>query len=299
MTTDERLPFSTEHVTDFIEIPCGKCLGCRLDYSRQWADRCMLEAQYHEQNYFVTLTYDDLHVPHSSYIDDRTGEICESLTLVKPDLQKFFKRLRKAKGQFRYYACGEYGGHTMRPHYHAIIFGLNLDDLTLYKTSGGMNYYNSETLSKVWKNGFVVVSGVTWATCAYVARYVVKKAKQHDKQVYEKFHIEKEFNLMSRRPGIGSKYFEEHDMYAYDYINISTPDGGKKIKPNRYFDNKLAVVDEEAYKALKAKKIEAAKNKTLLKLSQTDNDYLSMLKVEEVVKSAKVKTLQRNRFETI
>lgn len=259
----------------------------------------MLEAKYHEYNYFVTLTYDDMHVPHSSYIDERTGEICESLTLVKSDLQKFFKRLRKHKGELRYYACGEYGGHTMRPHYHAIIFGLELDDLVKYKQSDNYIYYNSESLQKIWNKGFVVVTELTWATCAYVARYVVKKAKKAVADSYKTFNVEKEFNVMSRRPGIANQYFQDHDMYAYDYINISTPDGGKKIKPARYFDRLLEQKDPDTFANLKEKRLETAKNQSLLKLSQTDNSYIDMLATEEAVKSNKIKALNRNRVDLV
>ena len=76
-------------VTEFVPIPCGQCIGCRIDYSKQWATRCMLESQYHDENYFLTLTYDELNVPHSEYIDYETGEIKDILTLHKKDLFKF------------------------------------------------------------------------------------------------------------------------------------------------------------------------------------------------------------------
>lgn len=297
MTSKDTLPMSTKHVTECIEIPCGKCLGCKLDYSRMWADRCMLEAQYYDHSYFVTLTYDNVHVPRSQYIDDRTGELCDALTLRKSDFQKFMKRLRKKYGQVRYYACGEYGGKSMRPHYHAILFGLNLDDLVLYKSSDGMTYYNSPSLSTVWKDGFVVISEVTWATCAYTARYVVKKAKSKNKLDYSKFNIQPEFVVMSRRPGIGYQYFEDHDCYDYDYINISTPDGGKKIRCPRYFDKLLERSDPERYQELKDKKVQSAKDRTLLKLAQTDNGYLDMLEVSERVKESKIKSLSRARLD--
>ena len=110
-------------VKDFIEIPCGNCIGCRIAYSKQWADRCMLESQYHDENYFLTLTYDDDHVPRSGYYDEETGEWFDTFTLRKKDLQKFHKDLRKKlygsdKGEFRFFACGEYGDQTFRPHYH-------------------------------------------------------------------------------------------------------------------------------------------------------------------------------------
>ena len=144
LINNKLVPFSDEfrsancarYLADFIEIPCGKCIGCRLDYSRDWANRMMLEASYHEQNYFITLTYDDLHVPKSYYPCPETGEALPSLTLSKRDVQLFLKRLRKLTGQqFRYYLCGEYGSTTHRPHYHLIVFGLVLDDLQPLRTT--------------------------------------------------------------------------------------------------------------------------------------------------------------------
>lgn len=104
-------------VFEFIEIPCGKCLECRLEYSRQWANRCMLEAQDHEENCFITLTYDDPHLPRVDDVDPETGEIVQYKTLVKTDLQLFIKRLRKKLGgdcKVRYFAAGEYGTESLR-----------------------------------------------------------------------------------------------------------------------------------------------------------------------------------------
>lgn len=207
--------FTIDLITDFIEIPCGQCIGCRLDYSRQWADRCMLELQDHKSSYFVTLTYDDDHVPFTFTSDSDTGE-CEQmvLTLRKRDFQLFMKRLRKAlpEQKLRYFAAGEYGSETFRPHYHAIIFGLELNDLRLYKRAlnAKYSYYNSATLEKVWPFGHVVVGKVTWETCAYTARYIMKKQKGTNASVYSDFNIEPEFSLMSRKPGIARNYYEQN-----------------------------------------------------------------------------------------
>ena len=104
---------------EYIEIPCGHCLGCRLAYSRMWADRCMGEATLHESNYFITLTYDDIHMPYSKdVIDFGTGEYIYK-TLSKRDCQLFMKRLRKNyqyDNKVRFYLAGEYGSQTARPH---------------------------------------------------------------------------------------------------------------------------------------------------------------------------------------
>ena len=97
-----------------VSVPCGQCLSCRIDYSRDWAARCVHESQLHAVNSYITLTYDDFHLP------DNYG-------LEKDALQKFMKRYRKMFGKgIRFFGCGEYGEETSRPHYHLIIFGYDL-----------------------------------------------------------------------------------------------------------------------------------------------------------------------------
>lgn len=110
-------PRSERTVKDFIEVPCGKCLGCRMSYSRSWADRMMLEMKDHKETYFITLTYNDQNIPWNPMPDQDTGEIVDSVqTLKKRDLQLFLKRLRRKVGDdhLMYFACGEYGEHTSR-----------------------------------------------------------------------------------------------------------------------------------------------------------------------------------------
>ena len=193
-------PYSSKVLRNFIEIPCGKCMECRLSYSKQWANRMMLEAQDHSSSYFLTLTYDDDHV-HSNEFG--------LLTLYKKDIQDFFKRLRRRiePDTIRFFACGEYGEHTFRPHYHAIVFGLTLDDLEPFGFSSGYPVYTSEFISSIWKNGHVLVSSVSWDTCAYTARYVVKKANHYTNDYFHSMHVDPEFCLMSRRPWHRKKLF--------------------------------------------------------------------------------------------
>lgn len=283
-------PYARKAIKNFVEIPCGKCIDCRLKYSRQWADRCMLELQYHESSYFVTLTYDDDHLPINDYIDPVTGEIGQSATLVKKDMQDFFKRLRdrysrRYDNKLRYYFCGEYGSQTMRPHYHAIIFGLKLDDLVPYKrTSQGFLLYNSEFLDKCWQHrGYVVVANVTWDTCAYTARYILKKQYGSAAEIYERFNFLPEFTQMSLRPAIGRQYYEDHkdEIYSFDTIHIPTSTGGLRIRPPRYYDKLFDVDYPDKSALLKEQRRKFAEESTKYKLDRTSNDYLEMLAVEE------------------
>ena len=121
--------------TEKLKLPCGQCVGCRLDYAREWANRIMLEKQYYpdEECFFLTLTYNDEHLPLAYDCDPDTGELhgCVTSPLNPDDLRRFWMRLRKrfSDCDIRYYACGEYGDLHYRPHYHAIVFGLRLVDV--------------------------------------------------------------------------------------------------------------------------------------------------------------------------
>lgn len=283
--------------TNYDEIPCGHCIGCRLDYSRRWADRIMLEMKYHEKSYFVTLTYNDSNVP-VIYVGDNDKDV--RLTLDKRDVQLFIKRLRKYQNEkIRYYLSGEYGEETFRPHYHAIIFGLLIDDLKFYKNNErGDKLYISETLIKIWGKGLVIVGEATWETAAYTARYVVGKQTGNAEMKYY-LGIEPPFSLMSRNPGIGKKYYSDNpDILQREKIFISTKDGGHEISIPRYF-KKLAEKDPigaAAVENLKEKHKQIAKNRNKIKQSLTNLDYLDTLKLEEKTKKQKTKILNRKKI---
>lgn len=331
---------------DFLQIPCGQCTACRFEYSRQWANRCMLELEYHDSAYFVTLTYDEEHVPVSYYLGPpferlieqaheasrwndeisdydlytvvqqhsdvvQTGEAFPSYTLRKRDLQLFMKRLRFKFGDgIRFFAAGEYGSNTFRPHYHLIIFGLHLDDLSVYKEQRGFTYYNSPSLQECWsinrgsprcpsyeRLGYAVVAPVTWETCAYTARYVMKKLKGSAAQFYDSFSLEPPFTLMSRKPGIGYQWYVDHPDYnMYDYINVSTETGGRKFKPPKYFDYLFDLDFPEVSVKIKETRRNMAIKAQELALSNTDLPFMEYLKVKEHNLEDKVKKLIRSDF---
>lgn len=294
-----------KNYTDYDLIPCGQCMGCRIDRSKQWANRCLLEMEYHPSTYFVTLTYDELHLPTSFYADD-DGVKCVTGNLVKRDFQLFMKRLRKKyavryDNKLRFFACGEYGSVTFRPHFHVIIFGLQLDDLVIYKRSNeGHIYYNSEFVQSCWRDsngfdiGYAVVAPANWSTCAYVARYITKKICGAEKDFYDKHNINPEFTLMSRKPGIARWYYDDHpDLYDYNSINISTPDGGKKFRPPKYFDRLYDLDCPEEAAALKEQRKKIAEEFTKAKLMQTDLDFKELLAVEEAAFKNKISVLKR------
>lgn len=271
-----------------VPIPCGKCIGCRMDYARRWADRCLLESQYYEKNWFCTFTYNDDTVPKN----ERGIQ-----TLRYKDFQDFLKRLRKAGFEFRYYACSEYGDNTFRPHYHCIFFGLDLkeSDFVPYKQIGQFTYSSCPTLEKIWNKGFVVVSPLTYQTCAYTARYVVKKAgKVVD---YDSMEIEPERTYMSRRPGIGYQYYLDHDVFEYDYFCLSDVSGSKRIYPSRYFEKLLERDNPERLKEIKDKRYGKMLDFMNLKLSETDKSYLELLSTEEENFCSRISSLCRDRID--
>lgn len=297
--------YGVEHYYhDFLVIPCGQCIGCRIGYSRQWAVRMMLEKEYSDNCYFLTLTYDDDHLTFEESFDPRTritqapnmvthcdpdtGELLDHMTLnrgPKSDLVKFNKRLRKKFGDgIRFYATGEYGSKTFRPHYHGIYFNLPLEDLKFFMHDKKFNYYTSDTIARLWPFGFHLITEVSFETCAYVSRYVTKKATgEGAAEKYEKFGICPEYSIMSRRPGIGRQWFDEHGSDAYEsyIITVSDSKGGFQFQPPAYYDRLFEVLDPLRMAEIKENKRKKATNINRLLLDNTDKDYLGMLEDEE------------------
>lgn len=295
-------PFAEKVQREWIEIPCGKCIDCRLQYSRQWADRCVYESYYYpkEKCYFITLTYDN------ENIVDINSDVFPG-TLVKEHLQKFFKRLRRdidyheeiIDKKLRYFACGEYGSNTFRPHYHVLLYGINLFSLAFVPwipSKSGKNQWRSTYLENIWKKGYVTFSEFSWDTAAYVARYTLKKARGYKREAYEKVGLLPEFVVMSRRPGIGRDYYQDFkdEFYQFDQIIIKSPDGGRKAKPPKYFDQLLEKDNPELYERIKQMRKECAEYAKEIKLKATQLGYEELLQVEEDILSRKVKLLKRD-----
>lgn len=289
--SDYEFDIGTWRKLDTFLIPCGQCVGCRLDYSRRWATRLMLELKCHQSAFFVTLTYDDNHLPFGNK---------GNMTLVPDDVVKFMKRLRKEQSQrcdtnIRFYLAGEYGEKTNRPHYHLILFDWIPPeyDLQFLKYSRyGDEYYYSLSLQKLWKYGNNLVANVTWKSCAYVARYIMKKQNGANEHFYEDYGIQKEFTRMSRMPGIGKEYYDLHkqDMLTDGYVQL---ENGMVAPIPRYFDPFFEIDFPEEYKKLSENRIETAKMMQDVKEFSTELDYFEQLIVDENSKKAKAKMLVR------
>lgn len=280
-----------------ILLPCGHCIGCRLDYSRSWADRMMLELDIQKKAIFLTLTYDNEHAPWKQFYDDGTPMFA---SLDKIDCQLFMKRLRRhfEDKKIRFYLAGEYGSKTCRPHYHAIIYGLSLYDFTdLYSVGRnelGQQYYSSKILEEIWNNGFILVADVSWSAMAYVSRYVTKKLSGDKAISYAERNVIPEFSLMSRKPGIGAQYLEEHpDCLDYQNINLSAPEGGIKIRIPQYYLRKLELTDPEKADRIKEERRRAADDSMMIQLQKTDLSLLEYLEVKEENRKSKIRKLKR------
>lgn len=308
-----------KYFANCVTVPCGKCIGCKLDYSKKWADRMLLELQKTGKGLFVTLTYDNEHAHWTMWEDTGISILDNSLqeecckkgwyfdgnhwckplyaTVDKRDCQLWMKSLREYYDgiRIRFYLCSEYGPKTLRPHYHCILFGIDRGDIgdcvLVGQNELGQNYYKSEILKKIWKNGNVLVSDVSYQTMAYVARYVNKKLVEDSH--YAERNVEKEFCLMSRRPGIGRSYLEDHpECINYVNINISTEKEGKKINTPDYFLRVSEKDNSEKIAALKKKKLKLARLSGKLQMRNASLSYIELLEKGEEIKKNSIKCLK-------
>lgn len=277
-------PLSPNVCSDLdLKLPCGRCVGCRLERSRQWALRCMHESTLHSDNCFITLTYAPEYLPEDGSLNVK-------------HFQDFMKRFRKyfVHTKIRFYHCGEYGEKTRRPHYHAIIFGLDLPDRRLWKLNNGVPLFTSEILNKIWGKGFCVIGDVTFESAAYVARYIMKKingdmADAHytvvDPETGEVIRLKSEYTTMSRRPGIASRWFDKYksDCFPHDFIVHR----GMKMKPPSFYDRLYEIDDPDAFKLLKRRRQALAKK-------DVDNNSPSRLNVREEVVNSRINRLIRS-----
>lgn len=288
-----------------VDIPCGKCIGCRLNYSKQWSVRLMLEKPYHKESWFLTLTYNDAMLP-TTIVDGK-----ERHPLVKKDVQNFIKRLRRRfpPGTVHYYCCGEYGSQTMRPHYHMILFlDVPLESITgsvnkLHKVENGYRYYVNSLIEDLWYRseypeytaGFHYLANVDYDCCAYVSKYVTKKL--NGDMDYSDFGLSPVFAIMSSKPAIGRRYFEEHGKEIYDQWNMLVPglDRPLRVRPPKYYDNLFDIENHEELCDYKNVRKKAAEDAITAKMLQTDLSYEELLKAEEDNFKAKASLRMKNK----
>lgn len=233
------------------QLPCGRCIGCRMEKARQWGIRCVHEAKLWPSSYFVTLTYSDEFLPPG-------GSLCLR------DVQLFMKRLRKyckstKDNPVRFFLGGEYGDENKRPHYHALLFNVRFDDLRrIGKNARGEDLFTSDALSGLWSvdgrtMGHVSLGAVTFDSAVYCAKYALKKVTGDAAfAAYEVFDADgvihnrrPEFAVMSRRPGIGAGYYAKfgNEVLAHDNVIVN----GKKVRPPRFYDGRSEAVLQDVH----------------------------------------------------
>ncbi|AXL14739.1 replication initiator protein [Microviridae sp.] len=273
--TDGRIRFgrTSEAYRDKpIQVPCGRCIGCRLERSRQWAVRIMHESQLHDRNCFLTLTYDDEHLPPGG-------------TLEKSDFQKFARTARKRIGRFRYYQCGEYGETTGRPHHHVCLFGKDFaHDREPFKTTkDGHPLFTSRTLSRLWPLGHAYIGQLTFASAAYVARYCTKKVNGSQAAEHYGDRVP-EYSTMSRRPGIGADWINrfQTDVYPSDQVIVN----GRATKPPKFYDQQLEKNNKTLHEIIKSQR--------KAKAEQNPDNTPDRLATREEVSELRAKQWQRD-----
>lgn len=239
-------PLHQASLYDTFKVSCKRCIGCRMERSRLWAARCVHEASLHKDNCFVTLTYDEQHLPRDGSVDNVA-------------MQNFMKRLRKKFGEgIRFFGCGEYGSQFTRPHYHIIIFNFDFQDKYLWTKRLNNQCYRSPALEKIWPFGLSEIGDVTKRSAAYVARYVLKKVNGDAAEDHYK-GLKPEFIQMSRNPGIGSAWLKKYhpDVYSYDQVVI---DDKFICRPPEYYDRLYDIIDHDHMEEIKKNRREFAKS---------------------------------------
>ncbi|WNK12674.1 MAG: replication initiator protein [Microvirus sp.] len=285
-----------------LSLPCGRCIGCRVERARQWSVRIMHEAKLHDENSFLTLTYEN----------EPSGG-----TLLKAHLRDFFKRLRSRLEpiRIRYYAVGEYGKICMvcgngkkscscrspafkvgRPHYHVCLFGFSFPDKVLFKRSGDLFLYTSQLLHDTWSYGHASIGGLSHDSANYVAGYVTEKY-DNLKAVQEYGERVRPFSVMSRRPGVGYEWFKKFsgDVFPVDEVLVN----GVSTKPPRYYDKlaeglqiDLTSVKDRREKA--ADKLEEYVTASGVRINVSPNRNAHRLRVKKVIAEAKLALKSRD-----
>jgi len=287
-------------------VPCGYCIGCRLDRCREWAVRCVLESTEHEKNCFLTLTFDDEHLqkrefPESLDVKDVQGFMkrlrwhCDNGIFYGPDNSLFF-----ARNRIRFFQSGEYGTQFGRPHYHVILFNMDFPDKYFFKYSpSGEKLYRSDFLERLWPFGHSSIGSLTFQSAQYVAKYITLKHTGKDVGLHYAWDLDidedtgelcvlstlkPEFSTMSRRPGIGKLWYDKFkgDVYPHDYVVMN----GKKVKPPKFYDSQFEYENPDDYLILK-------RNRKISAKEHVDNNTHERLMVREKVAKAKLQLKQR------
>lgn len=267
-------------------IPCGKCLNCKKKRRSDWSLRLEHEYLYSDSALFITLTYNDASIPRNRGI----------ATLNKKDLQDYIKRLRNShvayvsrelgirksevknhSKQIRYYAVGEYGSKTNRPHYHILLFNYDIANLKPIESQ----WKNTQTGSPL---GFVDIGKVSSASINYTTKYMFKQWGKKDLR-------QRPFTNMSRRPMIGTQFLNQYKNYlrefelttirdkkgtlrklpkAYLYKIYTMMEDGKEVKDKEW----IRKLSEESYNKHIDQKLKEHKENLLINYNGDVNQWM-------------------------
>ena len=268
-------------LTEYIEVPCGKCEECKATQARQKAVKAMAEANTWEHNEVINLTYNNEHLPMNTLANGK-----KVATLRYSDVQKFKKSLLKYYKEhynqtgLKFMCACEYGEKYQRPHYHLIMFNMECKDKEFWcYTKKGEKQFRSKEIEQLWKHGNVTLGEVTPNTIHYVANYCVKKFKgRNAKGYYKQKGIEPESVKSSNQRGLGALYFDKHkaEYMEHGKINVGTEHGIQTIGTNAYFDKLLA--NEYGDKLLEEIK---TKRRKLNQQRETTRAFITGITVEE------------------
>lgn len=250
--------FITKEAT--FEVPCGRCTACRTARAHEWSIRLMHEFEFWDDSVFLTLTYDDVHLPEDNAVSKR-------------ELQLFFKRIRKRVSPISYYACGEYGENYGRPHYHAIVFGLSFRDKQIVEDS--------------WRLGFVKLGLVSYQSCRYVANYI---GKAFNGDVAKKFYGNRLPPFQISSNGIGLRWAQRHEdqLIANGKITVHGQDHGIP----KYYRRKLDLL----YNYEELKELRDLANETVESYHKDGKSIISVRELKEDTLNAKLSLRRKGKL---
>jgi len=237
--------------TPDVVVPCGKCIGCRLDYSREWAIRLTHEQQTADNACWLTLTYDQTHLPSGA-------------SLSKKDWRDFSQKLYSFSPGVRHYAVGEYGEKKKRPHFHVCLFNCVFPERRYhYTTDSGYPVDRSPVLSKLWGKGNADISDLTAENAAYTARYTIKKvdgppAYEHYKRFDDygnQYWVEPEFSRQSNNPGLGFDFYQKFGERIRSQDSVIW--NGHEVPVPRYYDKLTERLYPREYEQIKKRRLAA------------------------------------------
>lgn len=211
-----------------------------------WAFRALAEASLYPSNWFLTLTYSPEHLPPHGALQHR-------------DWQLFAKRVRRSLGSFRYLMCGEYGPQTLRPHYHALLFGLDLPDAERTGMRRGHSVFRSKRLEQAWGLGLLELGSVSPMSARYCAGYVLKDTRQPSRVIEETGEVVSlpaPYGRMSLKPGLGDAWIRRY--YPEVFAHGACYSADKRFRIPDRFKHILDGIDPVAYESLQAESIEQA-----------------------------------------